>query len=213
MEIKLLSDITEKEAESAIHINSNLLNKDEEIILAVDKHNKFYVGKRGDFEYNFNYRQIIPYVVITSERFVLAYERLSGSGESRLVNSLSIGFGGHTQFIGKEFSVEETINESILRELEEEIGLKGIKPKYLFDIRENTNDVDKVHLGLVYHVSITDEQLLSLQSQEKDSINLIIYNKKDLTDIYNNAENWSKLVVNYLNKQLDRTNIDKTNQL
>src|SRR5690606_19791390 len=59
--------------------------------------------RRGDAERDPDYKQPIPYCVLTrkGERGleVFAYERLSGGGEARLHGKASIGVGGHMNLV------------------------------------------------------------------------------------------------------------------
>ena len=57
---------------------------------------KFEVKRRGDMEEDPAYKQLIGYVIITSDNGkTLVYKRLNGGGEARLHGMLSIGVGGH----------------------------------------------------------------------------------------------------------------------
>lgn len=116
--------------------------------------------------------QIIPYVVLYRQNHdqqrveILSYTRGLESGEVRLVNKKSIGFGGHIETLPEEGTdlITHVANEAI-RELEEELGLKGlttemvlekIKESTVFIVPdENSSETEKVHLGIQFFLDIT----------------------------------------------------------
>jgi predicted NUDIX family phosphoesterase len=107
-------------------------------------------------EYCEDFRQLIPYVVIKNGDKILSYKRSSKSGESRLHDMYSIGFGGHCDL--DEYAFEQlgiiNIHDVVLlgaeRELHEELKLstEGVKKlKAIGVIKLNDTPVDKVHIG------------------------------------------------------------------
>lgn len=71
--------------------------------------NNLYFAQRAQLEKNFNFRQLLPYVLVVREVEVsaqyplgvqvLSYARLQGGGESRLHGKSSVGFGGHIDLV------------------------------------------------------------------------------------------------------------------
>lgn len=100
------------------------------------------LAQRAMLEKNDNFRQVLPYKVITQfdgrtgQNKIVAYRRLNKGGEARLHGLMSIGFGGHVDlkdvicYRGDEqarstIDLESTIHISSRRELAEEVRLRS----------------------------------------------------------------------------------------
>lgn len=87
-----------------------------------------HVQRRSELEETNEFRQVIPYVVLTHADSVLVYSRTKKGSESELFDKCSIGFGGHIDDEVEEYNVftsagfTSAIVESMLRELHEEAG-------------------------------------------------------------------------------------------
>jgi predicted NUDIX family phosphoesterase len=158
------------------------------------------VMRRGDAEENPTYKQPIPYVVIKKGNQVFAYKRLSGGGESRLHSKLSIGFGGHMNQTD-DSTFEDTLMTNLQRELDEELDIKynSYKLTPMGLINDDSNEVGKVHIGLLYTFEVDDEAIVEVK--EEDQIEGFWMDIKDLKndEIYNNLESWSQFVADILN--------------
>ena len=60
----------------------------------------YYFLPRKNVETNPDYKQLIPYIIITFEDKILHYVRGKGGGEGRLKSLGSIGIGGHINKYG-----------------------------------------------------------------------------------------------------------------
>lgn len=151
-------------------------------------------------EYNPMYRQPIPYIVLKVNGKYFATRRLSGSGEARLHNLISLGVGGHInpQDIFNGFG--DTVFENALwRELNEEINF----PKCTFDvefvgvINDTSNSVSQDHLGLLFICNMTIEEGDDKVSvKETDNLEGITLTLEEIGDSYKDLESWSKIVYN-----------------
>jgi len=126
---------------------------------------KTYFKKRGCMEVNTDYKQLIPYVVVINEdNRILTYKRSVKGGESRLHNTYSIGVGGHIDKPENTTDTRKIIKDSLIREMEEELGtsVDWSKQNFQFNgtIYNNSDEVGRVHLGLLYVVKINSEDLL-----------------------------------------------------
>jgi len=117
---------------------------------------------RAQAEIDSNYKQIIPYVVITDGTNVLHYIRGKDAGEKRLVAKGSIGIGGHindedhTLF---DFGLQAFQN-AVEREVCEELVIQNkfdAKPVGL--INDDSTEVGRVHFGIVHVLFRTSEQV------------------------------------------------------
>lgn len=185
---------------------------------------KFYEGanahlvirRRQELESNENYLQILPYVLVArrtgdvafdsaSMKFASYFRPVSG-GESRLHGNLSIGFGGHIDFsdVVATFDddvvdLEKTVEESMAREITEELGLDVSKLQKLefMLITDKSNSVGRVHLGMVFIVQIDEGTALHPEVSEVDFAGEFtaeeLLAKEEAGEI--TMENWTKLIV------------------
>lgn len=109
--------------------------------------------------------QVIPYIVIRHREKVLVYVRPTVGNEDRLHGKVSIGLGGHIDLedvahAGSVADLKKTIDIAAARELEEELGadLGDLEISWTGLIYRDDGPVDRVHLGCVGMVDITDDQ-------------------------------------------------------
>lgn len=162
--------------------------------------NSFVIVRRGDAEENENLKQPIPYAVIKRRNEIFVYERLKGAGETRLHNKLSLGVGGHmNQVIGAE-SLADVLSENLYREVQEELIIDGQieSIKTIGLINDDSDDVGKVHLGVLVVIELQDNAQVSVR--EVDELSGIWMTLKGLNNpkVYKLLENWSKIVVDIL---------------
>lgn len=108
--------------------------------------------ERSTAETDFNYKQLIPYVLLQRADGKFACYQRHGT-ETRLHGKWSAGIGGHIDEPDKQDSLAETIETGMLRELTEELlnfEPTKISPNYLGIINETESEVGFVHLGIVY---------------------------------------------------------------
>ena len=104
------------------------------------------------------FKQLISYCLLENEKGeILVYERLSGGGEERLHGQSSIGVGGHMNDVVGADSINEVLRVNAQRELEEEVGLASEDSQnmeYIGFINDDTNEVGKVHMGVVFKITV-----------------------------------------------------------
>ncbi|WJZ23534.1 nudix hydrolase [Listeria phage LIS04] len=152
-------------------------------------------------EVNTSYKQPIPYAVIQCGSEVFTYRRLSGGGESRLHDKLSIGVGGHmNELVSEGSSFSEEISENLKRELEEElvIDLSTATITPIGIINDDSDDVSVVHLGILYTIEVPSPAEVDVR--EKDQLEGTWYSIEELKSksIYDRLESWSKIAVSIL---------------
>lgn len=133
---------------------------------------ELWLGQRCKLEVNENYRQIIPYIVLTHNGKVAAYKRTKKGGEGRLHEKYSIGFGGHIDACDVEYNkdsellLEETILIAGEREITEEVNTSNIiSRKRMGYVIDNDNPVGRVHLGVVEFWELENDFITSNEDQ------------------------------------------------
>ncbi|MEM5776826.1 MAG: NUDIX domain-containing protein [Candidatus Aenigmatarchaeota archaeon] len=153
----------------------------------------YYFIKRGLAEKDYNKKQPIAYAIITKNKKIFAYQRASSTkehGDERLQNKWSWGLGGH---IEKTDEIGNPIKNSILRELDEEVGLKNPKLSLIGYINDDSDDVGKVHFGLLYLIK-TYQDLKPISPELKQGEFLPISKIEEIAKI-EQVESWSKIAL------------------
>lgn len=152
---------------------------------------------RPEAEVNPKFKQLIPYTIITSDALpntFFVYKRTKKSGESRLHDKYSIGVGGHINPCDGEPS--SAYHAAFLRELQEEISLSG---SYTEEVRgviyDDSNDVGKVHFGVIHFLNMSKEGELKFTDPAVDPQNSWFWKKEYLYQNLNSFETWSQLVI------------------
>ncbi len=164
----------------------------------LDPSNNFFMD-RASAEEDPSHKQLIPYCIFTYQEQVLHYTRGKASGESRLHSKGSIGVGGHINPIdaGDKHLGEATYYAAVEREINEELVIAGDYTQRIVGlINDDSNDVGKVHLGVVHLFELTS---LDVRSNEDALANLSFQKKDELLDaLYPHLETWSAHCVDGL---------------
>lgn len=168
-----------------------------------------FIGERQLLDYDYKYyqfKQLIPYIVIKKGNTYLTYKRTKMNGESRLSEKYSMGFGGHINISDIEqqdgnIKLQETLFKSTYRELKEELNeidslLHSMNSHFepLGYIYNNLNETDRVHLGIIY--ILETEQTLFTTTDE--GLSEISFKTLDEIQALSNLESWSQIVCNIL---------------
>lgn len=163
-------------------------------------------------------KQIIPYTFISKGNQILTYNRSKQSGEGRLHNKWSIGFGGHINPedmpIYKYKRLEEhgasasllgrlILSFAIERELTEELDWLDrdeltMSTDTIGVIYDDSDAVGRVHFGYVMNIDLTNEVGFNGPIAKENTIDNIKW--LTATEIIKlpNLENWSKLIIEKL---------------
>jgi len=157
---------------------------------------------RDDAEYNFEHKQVIPYVIIRYRNNYLLLKRLSGQTEKRLHNKYSLGIGGH---INPDPSTagDNIVIRGLYRELNEEVSVdEHADLNFIGVINDESNNVSKVHLGLLYELQAKSPVFRVLET-EKMTGQWVAEEK--LSEFYEGLETWSQIVYDqYIMKKGDK---------
>ena len=161
-------------------------------------------------EYDFNHKQVIPYLIIRNNDSYLLLQRTSKQSEKRLHNKFSLGIGGHINPESSDHG-NNLIIGGVYKELNEEVLIK--KPydlKFIGTINDESNSVSKVHLGLLYELEVPSAEYEVL---EKDKMSAQWENRDNLINYYDKMETWSQIVCdNYITPEGQKRKTDHINQ-
>jgi predicted NUDIX family phosphoesterase len=172
------------------------LQRDAERYLSafLKRENNFFLP-RSHAEQDPAYKQIIPYVVFSFGDAILHYVRGAKSGEKRLVAKGSIGVGGHINDNDESlFSFDlDAYRTAVHREIQEELKLEGpYKDRVAALINDDSNDVGRVHLGVVHLVVLSSS---AVRAGEKAIGALRFLAPKELRKQRDKLETWSQIVL------------------
>ena len=155
-------------------------------------------------------RHPIPYAVLYDEyeKKIFLYRRTKQVGESRLAGNASCGIGGHvditcdtlaTQVHGSKLNPISAIYEASEREIEEETGhdLSMWESETIGILRDDSNDVGKVHLGWII-LKYVGMDNISVVENELETIGWVDLHSINVDDEELNLENWSKITIAHL---------------
>lgn len=148
---------------------------------------------RNILEEDATHKQIIPYAIICCDDKIYLFQRTKKQTETRLHNLYSLGVGGHMNPFGDKIDIKY-LHHELEREMNEEVfihedcKIKDITP--IGFINDDTNDVGRVHLGVLFHIHLNNT---NIEINEKDKMTGKWIDKKDLRDFYDQMESWSKI--------------------
>ena len=149
---------------------------------------------RDEAEYDFEHKQVIPYVTIRHNNDYLLLQRTAKQSEKRLHNKYSLGIGGHINPLD-DMEEENIIITSLYRELNEEVHVNdqgGLS--FIGIINDESNSVSKVHLGLLYVLEAATPEFKVL---ETDKMTAQWVPEKELNKYYEGLETWSQVVYDH----------------
>jgi len=170
----------------------------------LDKKNNSF-QPRAKAETDPNFKQIIPYVVVTDGKSILHYVRGKKAGEKRLVAKGSIGIGGHINDEDHSlFAVGlQAFQEAVRREVCEELAVQDefdAKPVGL--INDDSTEVGRVHFGIV-HVLLRSPDKVTKNEQVITQVEFIPV--EELKAKREQMESWSQLCLDNLDALLEQT--------
>jgi predicted NUDIX family phosphoesterase len=167
---------------------------------------------RAQAETNPDFKQIIPYVLITDGKSVLHYVRGKKAGEQRLVAKGSIGIGGHINDEDHSLSLfaftfnMQAFQDAVEREVREELSVQGsfdAKPVGL--INDDSTEVGRVHFGIVHLLFRTPDKV---KKNEQVITQVEFLPIEELKTKREQMESWSQLCLDNLDVLLKQNIID-----
>jgi predicted NUDIX family phosphoesterase len=149
-----------------------------------------------------SFKQLIPYVIMGNDGKYLSYVRGKRAGETRLVAKRSIGIGGHINPIDAmsmfNTNFYDTYLDAVQREIAEEVNVgTTYKDKVVALLNDDTNEVGKVHLGVVHFWKLEEPKV---ERKEQMITQLEFMSAAELTKIKDTMETWSALCLDGIDK-------------
>jgi predicted NUDIX family phosphoesterase len=155
--------------------------------------------KRKEAETNPDYKQLIPYALLHCKGEFFVYRRGKLLAEKRLHGNYSLGIGGHISVTDPGL-FGTSYEDGLKREINEEVYIEsGYKQRIVALLNDDSNDVGKVHLGIV-HVLTLEKPLV--QPKEKSINETNFANAEELQKKIEAFENWSKICIQHIDKIL-----------
>ena len=146
-----------------------------------------------------SFKQLIPYCVFrhtppNGPATYLSYRRAKG-GEARLLGNRSLGIGGHISTEDGQ-SGQTAYDAGMQRELAEEVDIQSPYTHELIGLlNDDSNEVGRVHLGLVHLFQLDRPQVFS---RESSIVEVEFAPLADLRLKFDEYETWSQIVLDHL---------------
>ncbi len=166
----------------------------------INPENNFFMD-RGTAEEDPTHKQLIPYALFRYKGKFLHYVRGKAGGEARLHAKGSMGIGGHINPVDMRDDAlgMETYMAGVKREIDEELNIEGnYSHKVIAILNDDSNEVGKVHLGVVHLVELESDQV----SSGEDAIADVKFSSVDelQNTIKPNLETWSQYCAEILDQ-------------
>lgn len=162
-----------------------------------------WLGPRASLEINPSFKQLIPYIVLRVGNKFVRYHRTLAGGESRLHGRYSIGLGGHidlsdVSFENNSVELEKTLTCASEREVREELGeVRCLHKVRLGVIVDNSNEVGKVHIGIVEVWEVENNSWIASEEAIGDVQLVTLCELRAETE---RLETWSAMLLDELEK-------------
>jgi len=155
---------------------------------------------RSEVEKNPDYKQLIPYVIMSYDGKYLSYVRGKRAGERRLVGNRSIGIGGHINPADDmplfNTNFYETYLAAVDREVAEEVSVETTHTNHIVALlNDESNEVGSVHLGIVHYWALDDP---NVNKREQMITQMAFMSSAELGEVRDSLETWSGLCVEHL---------------
>jgi predicted NUDIX family phosphoesterase len=156
--------------------------------------------ERSAAETDPEYKQVIPYAVISHAGSYFLLRRKTAQSERRLHDKLSIGIGGHINPT-EGVSAADLIQNGLTREVNEELHIApGYRERLVGLINDDTTDVGRVHLGVLFEIETASSDVTVRETTKMEGDWAVLGR---LGESYERLETWSQIVYDsYLRTRL-----------
>jgi predicted NUDIX family phosphoesterase len=158
--------------------------------------------RRDIVEDDFEYKQLIPYVVFrwlseAGEELLFEYVRGGRHGDARLRTMRSIGIGGHISEEDVDGPIgTDTFERGMRREIDEEVQIQSTYSETCAGIiNDDSNSVGQVHLGFVYIFNLDKAAVRAVDPDISDGRFTAV---SELLRRVNEFETWSQIYLRSL---------------
>ena len=174
----------------------------EKYLPVLSSNSQLVYRNRSEADQDRRYKQLIPYVLLICNDRILRYRRGKGGQETRLHGLYSVGIGGH---ISEEdhglFSSRRGYQESMRRELMEEVGIDAAHEPAVAVINDDSTEVGYVHFGVVHVVRVSDE---SVAGRRSGIVGPEFIPMADAVKDASGYESWSRFCLEHLDMLLSK---------
>ncbi|NQU80592.1 MAG: phosphoesterase [Bacteroidetes bacterium] len=164
-------------------------------VIQLNENNKFIL--KSVAEKDLNYKQLIPYAILTHDKKILTYKRGKQLSEKRLMHKHSIGIGGHISIEDPNLFTT-SYEEGMYREIHEELYIDAkYKEHTVALLNDDSDEVGKVHLGII-HMLIMEKPLI--RKKEKSINDPKFVSIEFLNKNIDKYENWSRICIENIEK-------------
>lgn len=178
-------------------INTNV---DSYLSSLLNPENNFFMD-RAVAEDDPTHKQLIPYAIFRHNGKFLNYMRSKSGGEARLHAKRSLGIGGHINPVDtrEDHLGHDTYMAGVEREIDEELNIEGsYTQKVVAVLNDDSNEVGKVHLGVVH---IFDLETDAVTSNEDAIADLKFSTIEELQgEMRDSLETWSQFCADILDQ-------------
>ncbi len=164
----------------------------------IDPENNFFLD-RAEAEQDPSHKQLIPYAIFRHKGRYLCYQRGKSGGEARLHAKRSLGIGGHINPVDSRSGNlgMDTYMAGVEREIREELEIEGgFTQSIVALLNDDSNEVGKVHLGVVHLVELESDQVRAAEDAIAD---LRFFSKEELQgSMRDSLESWSQFCADML---------------
>jgi predicted NUDIX family phosphoesterase len=152
---------------------------------------------RTQAEKNPDYKQLIPYVIMTCGQKYLTYVRGRRGGEARLIGNRSIGIGGHINPVDDMplFNTDfyDAYLTAVKREVAEEVTVETTHTDRIIALlNDDSTEVGKVHLGIVHYWTLDAP---NVTRREQMITQMSFLTLPELQQLRDTMETWSQLCL------------------
>lgn len=187
-------------------------------------HDKLVIRQRERLEKEAEFRQLLPYIIITQVgkdgvRRYLPYRRIGKSGEVRLSGNVSVGYGGHIDMADvihhdSIIDLNQTIHDCLKRETNEEIhiteraeglGAYGYRfaDLFLVDDSDDDNGVHKMHVGIIVLCEIDPDVVAHTKEDDLEAMPQMT--GEELLSSGLPMEKWTRMFLEYTHQEPSAT--------
>jgi len=160
---------------------------------------------RAEAENDPSFKQVIPYVLFVYNGSIFSYRRGKRGSEKRLHDLYSVGIGGHIETVDRMLFSQDTMGyyDALRREVAEEVNVAcDCQAECVALINDDSNDVGRVHFGVVHVVRLDDDQITKNESKIAEP--QLIPIEKAIRNV-ESYETWSQLCLRSIDLIIKKT--------